>query len=479
MTVPSSDALQSSSEEIRARVDEAFDAAVEQLIELIRIPSVSWPAFDSTYVDTSAQRIASLANELGIFDSVEVLRAKTDPQGSELGQPAVLAHRAADPGMPHVLLYAHHDVQPPGDESLWESEPYEPVVRGQRLYGRGSSDDKAGVVSHLTALRVLRDLECDGGRIGISLFVEGEEEAGSRSFDQFLVDHHDKLWADVIVVADSDNVDVETPAITTALRGNVTFRLTVRTLEHANHSGMFGGAVPDAPMAFIRLMNSCWDENGSVDIGGLRSAELPGIAYSEDQLRLETGLIGSPIGAGDIVQRIWAQPTVTVTGMNIPNLAAASNTLVPEVSARVSVRVAPGQPANDAWEAVRTHLERHTPWGARISFAEVDCGEPFLVDTAGTQFAAMKNALRDGWAAEGGGVHVAEIGVGGSIPFIASLAKQFPDAEILVTAVGDPLSYPHSPNESQHLGVLRKAMLSEALYLARLAGLEYQAPVAG
>lgn len=452
-------------ERIRAAVIDRFPSVVAELATLVKTPSVSWEAFDAAHVLASAEQIAELARGTGFFDSVDIFRAEISP--GVLGQPAVLAHRAPKPGHPLVVLYAHHDVQPPGDPALWTAGAFEPTVRDGRLYGRGTSDDKAGVVTHLNAIRLLQEESGDEYPVGVTLFIEGEEEAGSRSFEQFLRDHRSQLAGDVIIVCDSDNVDTEQPALTIALRGNVTFKLSIRTLEHANHSGMFGGAVPDAVMAFIRLIDQVWDAEGSIAIPGLEPADLPDIPYDESQLRLETGLVGQPIGHGTFTARMWAHPTLTVTGIDLPSVAEASNTLIPEISARISVRVAPGQTPEDAWNAVRTFLESRTPWGAELSFSEVDLGSPFLVDTSGPHYARMSEALRDGW-----GHDVAEIGVGGSIPFIASLASEFPDAEILVTAVGDPLSRPHSPDESQHLGVLRRALTSETLFLARLAAQE-------
>lgn len=449
----------------RELVTAQLPAAVQLLSELARIPSVSWEAFDRAHVQASAARIAELAAETGFFESVTVQNA-TLPSG-ETGQPAVLAHRPAQPGFPSVVLYAHHDVQPPGESELWESAPFEPTERDGRLYGRGTSDDKAGVVTHLTVAKLLADRLGNDFPVGVTLFVEGEEEAGSRTFGQFLADHTNLLDAAAIVVCDSDNVDTETPAITTALRGNVTFRLSLRTLEHANHSGMFGGAVPDAVMAFIRLLDTCWNEDGSVAIDGLASADLPSFDYDEAQLRHESGLIGVPIGNGSITSRLWAQPSVTVTGMNLPSVAEASNTLIPQLDARISVRVAPGQSASAAWDAVRSHFERNVPWAAQVEFSDVDLGESFLVDTSGPHVQLMRQSLRAGWDAE-----PAEVGIGGSIPFISLLAEQFPRAEIVVTAVGDPLSQPHSPNESQHLGVLRNAIESELRYLIAVAAAE-------
>ncbi|HLP23143.1 MAG TPA: M20/M25/M40 family metallo-hydrolase, partial [Microbacteriaceae bacterium] len=376
---------------------ERFPATVAELAKLVKIPSVSWDAFDAAHVASSAEEIAELARATEFFDSVRIERAEVSP--GVLGQPAVLAHRAAKPGHKHVVLYAHHDVQPPGDPELWLSAAFEPTLRDDRMYGRGASDDKGGIVTHLAAIRAVQKLASTEFPLGVTLFVEGEEEAGSRSFEQFLHDHADALGGDVIVVCDSDNVDTEQPALTVALRGNVTFRLTLRTLEHANHSGMFGGAVPDAVMALIRLVDSVWTEDGSVAIAGLHSAELAGIPYDETQLRHETGLIAQPIGSGSLTDRMWAQPSVTVTGIDVPSVAEASNTLIPAVSARISVRVAPGQTPEAAWESVRAHLLSHAPWGSEVSFDEIDLGSPFLVDPSGAAFAAMERALEEGWGA--------------------------------------------------------------------------------
>jgi acetylornithine deacetylase/succinyl-diaminopimelate desuccinylase-like protein len=301
--------------------------------------------------------------------------------------------------------------------------------------------------------------------LGIALFIEGEEESGSNSFANFLREQRDLLAADAIVVADSNNWDLDTPALTVALRGNVTFRLTISTLDHASHSGMFGGAVPDAMLAAVRLLDTLWDADGAVAVEGLRSADLPTPDYDEAQLRAETGLLDgvAPIGRGSILSRIWAQPSITVTGIDAPSVENASNTLLPRVAVRLSARIAPGQDAAEAYEALRSHLSANAPFGARIEIDDVDMGQPFLVDTSGWAVAEAKAAMAEAW-----GRAPVEIGVGGSIPFIAELVEEFPSAQILVTGVEDPDSRAHSPNESLHLGVFRRAVLAEAAFLARL-----------
>ncbi len=455
---------------LRAAVLAGMPAAVSDLADLVRIPSVAFPGFPVAEVQRSATAVAALLEETGVFDQVAV-RTATVPDTGETGMPAVLATRAARPGLPTVLLYAHHDVQPVGEERLWDTPPFELTERDGRLYGRGSSDDKGGVVAHVAALRAVRDVLGDDLGVGLAVFIEGEEEAGSRSFAQFLHDNRQALAADLIVVADSANWDAQTPGLTVSLRGNTRFTLTVRTLVHASHSGIYGGAVPDAMMAMITLLATLWAESGGVAVEGLATHQAATPPYQEDELRRDTGLLPgvSPVGSGEFLSRLWHQPAITVTGIDAPSVANASNTILPEVSVVISARVAPGQSGADAYRAIETHLRAHAPFGAELGFTDIDHGDGFLADTSGWAVQLGKQALADGY-----GVEPVELGVGGSIPFIADLARVFPRAAILVTAVGDPASRPHTPNESQSLAALRGATLAEALLLARLnaAGLE-------
>ncbi|GAB3604388.1 M20/M25/M40 family metallo-hydrolase [Microbacterium aureliae] len=449
---------------VREAAAGGIPTALADLGSLVRIPSIAFPGFDPAAVAQSAEAVAELVRGTGLFETVELRRAAVDDT-DEIGMPAVIARRPARNGRPTILLYAHHDVQPVGDESLWESPPFEPTVRDGRLYGRGAADDKAGIMVHIGALRALREALGDDFDLGVALFFEGEEEAGSRSFARFLSDNADVLRADVIVVADSGNWDARTPALTVSLRGNTRFTMRVRTLEHASHSGMFGGAVPDAMMATVTLLSTLWDADGAVAVEGLteRDAETPD--YSEETLRDEAGLPDAvrPIGRGSILSRIWNKPSITVTGIDAPSVREASNTLSPEITVVISARVAPGQQARDAYAAIEAHLRAHAPFGAELEFFDQDFGNPFLVDTGGWAIEEARAALEQAY-----GPAPVDMGVGGSIPFIADLVREFPGAQILVTGVEDPHARAHSPNESLHLETFRNALVAEALLLERL-----------
>ncbi len=449
---------------LRESVQLGMPRSIADLAALVRIPSVSWDGFDTAQVRASAEAVRALVEELGVFDTVSVEQSTLE-SGDGLGQPAVIATRTARNGRPTILLYAHHDVQPPGNDDDWDSPPFEPAVRNDRLYGRGSADDKAGVMAHVAAIRALIETIGADFDLGLALFIEGEEEFGSRSFRNFLVDHRDALAADAIVVADSGNWNTTTPALTVALRGNVTFTLKISTLAHASHSGMLGGAVPDAMLAAVKLLSSLYCDDGSVAVAGLTSHNADTPEYSEEQLREESGLLdtATTIGQGSLLSRLWYQPAISITGIDAPSVLNASNTLVPSVRVKISARVAPGQTADDAFVALSTHLHAMTPFGAAIEISNVDTGSPFLVDTSGWAVADAKLAMAEAW-----GVEALETGVGGSIPFIADLVETFPAAQILVTGVEDPDSRAHSPNESLHLGVFQRAILTEALLLAKL-----------
>ncbi|MBO4209815.1 M20/M25/M40 family metallo-hydrolase [Micromonospora echinofusca] len=439
--------------ELRAAVERELPGVRADLERLVRIPGIAFDGFDHSHVERSAEAVAELLRGCNL--DVRIVRSG--------GQPAVIGKRPAPPGAPTVLLYAHHDVQPVGDRALWESEPFEPVERDGRLYGRGAADDKAGIMAHVAALRAFGDAL----PVGVVLFIEGEEEYGSDSLERLLAEHRDEIASDVIVIADSTNWDVGVPALTTSLRGIVNCFVEVRTLGQAVHSGMFGGAVPDALTTLARLIATLHDDAGNVAVAGLVARETATVDYPEDRLRAEAGLADgvSFIGSGRLTDRIWSKPALDVLGIDAPPTNEAPNALVPTAKAKLSLRLAPGDDRKRAYAALTAHLEKNVPWGAQVTVTFEHDGDPCVIDASGPMFDAARAAFRSAWD----GTDPVDIGIGGSIPFIATFQEMFPQAAILVTGVEDPHARAHGPNESLHLGEFARACLAEALLLANVA----------
>jgi acetylornithine deacetylase/succinyl-diaminopimelate desuccinylase-like protein len=436
--------------DLRAAVVAVLPGVRADLERLVGIPSIAFDGFDHSHVEASAEATAVLLREAGLPD-VKIVQSG--------GQPAVIGRRPAPPGAPTVLLYAHHDVQPIGDAAAWETEPFVATERDGRLYGRGAADDKAGIMAHVATLRAFGD-ELP---VGVVLFIEGEEEFGSDSLERLLAENRDDLRADVIVIADSGNWDVGVPALTTSLRGIVNLFVDVRTLDHAVHSGMFGGAVPDALMALTRLLATLHDDAGDVAVEGLvRTAAAP-LDYPTERFREEAGILDGVdlIGTGRIVDRIWTKPSCSILGIDAPPTNAAPNALVPAARAKLSVRIAPGDDPKKAYAAIKAHLEAHAPWGASVDVSIEHDGNACMIDATGPYFDAARAAFRTAWD----GTEPVDIGVGGSIPFIATFQDMFPGASILVTGVEDPQARAHGPNESLHLGEFARVCLAEALLL--------------
>ena len=441
----------------------AQDGATRADLEaLVRIPSVSARAFDQEHVATSARAVAELLRGAGL-PRVDVVTAR---EGDLESNPAVIGHRPAPAGAPTVLLYAHHDVQPPGEGADWSSPAFEPTERDGRLYGRGAADDKAGVMAHVHALRTLLPLWGPEDGVGVTVFVEGEEEIGSPTFGAFLAAHREALAADVIVVADSGNWRIGVPAITTTLRGLVDCDVTVEVLSHAVHSGVNGGPVLDALTCLARLIATLHDEDGDVAVDGLHSSAAPLVDLTEEMYRSDAGLLPGVrlAGTGTIADRLWTKPAISVIGLDATPVDRASNTLIPSARAKVSMRTAPGQDPAAAMTALRRHLVANAPFGARVTVHDGDEGQAFSADTTSRAHDVARAAF-----AEAYGAPTVEMGMGGSIPFVADLAAVYPDAAILVTGVEDPDSRAHGADESLHLGDFAHACLGEVLLLDGLA----------
>ena len=439
-------------------VSEAVAAAMPRVLTdlaaLVAIPSVSALPAHANDVQRSASWIGDQLQALGCPD-VRIV--------AEGGQPAVIARFPAPEGAPTVCLYAHHDVQPTGDPAKWSSrDPFRVREQDGRLFARGVCDDKAGVMVHLAALRAF------AGRppVGVTVFIEGEEEVGSPSLADIIARHHDALAADVYVIADSGNWGVGQPAFTDTLRGLVDCVVEVSTLDHALHSGQFGGPIPDALTTLCRLLATLHDDDGNVAIEGLSSMPDPELVYPEGRLRAETGLLEGVhlLGEGPIAGRLWTKPTATVLGIDATSVAEASNTLAPSARAKVSVRIAPDADPAAALQAVTGHLLARAPWGARVTVSAGSTGSGTTIPFTGPAAEAARRAFAQAW-----GVEPVFMGQGGSIPMVSDFQRAFPGATVLVTALCDPDSRPHGIDESLDLGDFRKACLAEALLLAALA----------
>jgi cysteinylglycine-S-conjugate dipeptidase len=442
------------SAQIEELVQSVLPGVRRDLEDLVRIESVSADPARSAEVQRSAEAVAELLRAEN-FDTVDIVRA-------DGGAPAVIAHKPGPAGSPTVLLYAHHDVQPENDHADWDSPPFEPTERGERLYGRGAADDKAGIVAHLGALRIFGD----DLPVGVTMFIEGEEEVGSETLPALLKEHQERLAADVIVIADSGNWDIGVPALTTSLRGLVRADVEVRTLTHAVHSGMWGGLVPDALMTLSRLIATLHDDAGNVAVEGLVSGPAADVEYPEERLRAESGAAPGIewIGDGSVVERLWTRPSLSITGLDAPKVDGASNTLVPTARARISMRIAPGDTTENGVACLRRHLEERVPWGAELTFTVVDTGEATQIDATGPAYDAARAAFTEAWA----GTEPVDMGVGGSIPFIAEFLEAFPKASVLVTGVEDPDTRAHGANEGLHLAEFERVVLAEALLLRNL-----------
>jgi cysteinylglycine-S-conjugate dipeptidase len=440
--------------DLRGAIDRVFPQVRQDLERLIRIPSVAFPGFDPEPVRGSATATAEILQATGLRD-VRLLELDGVP-------PAVLGEAPGPDRGPTILLYAHHDVQPAGDESDWETPPFEPVERNGRLFGRGSCDDKAGIALHQAAL-----LAHDGSPpVRVKVFIEGEEEVGSPNLDRFLEKFGSDLQADVIVLADATNWRIGVPGLTTQLRGLVDCEVQVRTLDHAVHSGMYGGVFPDALTSLCRLLATLHDERGNVAVPHLVTASADPLDLTEEDLRREMGTVEGlhPIGEGALTERLWTRPSVSVLGIDAPRVPEAANILVPVARAKVSLRLAPGQDPDRAMTALVEHLQSHAPWGAEVSVEAGASAWPYATAAEGPVYDAARAAFREAW-----GTDAVDIGAGGTIPFVKAFADAYPEAQILLWGVEDPDGRAHGANESLLLDDFRKNCLAEALLLRRLA----------
>lgn len=423
---------------------------------LVRIPSISSEGFPAQPLRHAAEATREQLVSVGATDA----RFVELPEGRP---PAVVGSIAGPEGAPTVLLYAHYDVQPVGDEDAWVTPPFEPVERDGRLYGRGTADDKGGIAMHGAAVRALGAAP----PVHVKFVVEGEEETGSSALETFVPAHPELFEADAVVVADMGNAEIGVPTLTTSLRGVTSVVIEVRTLQGEIHSGLFGGPAPDALMALFRLLVTLQDQDGACAVAGLAGADWNGADQAEDEFRRLAGVEDGValMGAGSVGTRLWSRSSVNVIGIDAPRVHASRNVLVDVARARVSLRVPPEQDPVEAQRLLAAHLEAAAPWGVRVEITPMETGPGIRVPTDGHAHTTMREAMRVAFGRE-----ATQMGSGGSIPLIHTLAETFPAAEILMFGAEEPRTNIHAPNESVDLEELERLIVTEALFLDGLAG---------
>jgi acetylornithine deacetylase/succinyl-diaminopimelate desuccinylase-like protein len=444
--------------DIRTRVDALMDQARDDLAELVEIPSVAdsrqYPPVECT---RAAHWVVDRFAEVG-FTGLS-LHETSDGSLAVYGE-----RRAADPKAPTVLLYAHYDVQPPLDEKAWRTPPFMLTEANGRWYGRGAADCKGNIVMHLTALRALGD----DVPVHLKLIVEGSEEQGTGGLENLVGKRPELLRADVILVCDTGNAAVGRPAATVTLRGLVNVVVTVEALAGELHSGMFGGAAPDALAALVHMLASLRDATGNTTITGLENCQFwSGAPYPAEQFRGDAGLVNGAqlLGDGSVSDMLWARPAVTILGIDCPPVVGSAAAIQPKARARLNLRVPPGTDAVEAQEALVAHLQAAAPWGVRVSVDREALGQPFRARTGGPAYRAFGSAMRDAYGRE-----MTTLGQGGSIPLCNVFADTYPGAEIILMGVEEPLALIHAPNESVDPAEIAALATAEALFLRRYLG---------
>ena len=442
---------------------------LNDLKELVRVPSVSFDGFDPNQVRRSGEAVAQLCRQRGL-ENVELLELPG-------AHPYVYADHLHAPGKPTLLLYAHHDVQPAGDETKWKTPPFEPTEVNGRLFGRGSADDKAGVVVHTSAINAW--LKATGSLpINVKLVIEGEEEIGSGHLAAFLQKHRQKLQADAIVLTDTGNFDVGIPAITTALRGLVAVDVEVRALRGSVHSGMWGGPIPDPVQGLAKMIASLTDEQGEITIPGIQAqvrrlnadeeAAFKGLPYDHAQFRDQAGLVESATligGSGTVYEKMWRKPSLSVNAIQASSKKDARNIICDSAWAKIGIRIVPDLEPRETQRLLEAALRKAAPWGLEVTITGEGGGNWWITDPKHPMFQAAFRALEAGY-----GRKAEIIGAGGSIPFVEPFARELGGVPALLIGVEDPYTNAHSENESLSLSDFDKAIKSAIRLYEELAG---------
>ena len=442
--------------DLRERIAGQMNRVRSELAELVAIRSVADPRqFPPEECARAAEWVRDTFAEAGFSDA----RLAEMADGSQAG---LGTRPGPDPDAPTVLLYAHYDVQPPLNEADWRTPPFELTEVDGRWYGRGAADCKGNILMHLTAVRALGE----DVPVSLKLVVEGSEET-TGALESFVPGHADLLRADAILVGDAGNAAVGHPAVTVSLRGVADVVVHVEALASELHSGLFGGAAPDALAALVAMLASLRDAHGNTTVRGLESTQVwSGASWSPDTFRTDAGVLDgvSLLGDGTVSDLVWSRPAVTICGIDCPPVLGSAAAIAPRASARLNLRVPPGMPAGDAAQALVGHLHAVAPWGVRVT-ADIEApGSGFQARTSGPAYQAIAAAMHEAY-----GRPMAMLGQGGAIPLCNVLADTYPDAELILMGVEEPLALIHAPNESVDPAEIAAMALTEALFLQRYA----------
>jgi acetylornithine deacetylase/succinyl-diaminopimelate desuccinylase-like protein len=439
-------------DEVRSRAKALMPQLTEDLKDLVSHASCSFPGYPVEPVTEMRQASMELLNRYG-----------ADVRELDLGEgkPAIYGEIPGPEGTPTVLLYAHYDVQPAPVEAGWDTDPWTAEIRDGRLYGRGAADDKSGVIIHAGTLGVFE------GQFPVNLriVIEGEEETVSH-IGPYVDAHPEMFQADAYVIADMGNPAAGVPALTTTLRGNVVCTIKVRSLRFPAHSGLFGGAAPDALLALIHILATLHDEAGDTVVPGLAAFEWSGTEMEEDAFRTAAGMVDGAelIGSGTLGARLWSRPAASVIGIDAPTVKDAANVVLPEAAAKISMRVPPGADSEHELGLLMDHLKRVAPWGVEVEVEKVRVGYPFSARMDGPAVKAAMAAMETAYETEAG-----TMGSGGSIPLVARLQGISPQAEVILWGAEDIAKAKiHASNESVDLSEIERLIVAQALTLQTL-----------
>jgi acetylornithine deacetylase/succinyl-diaminopimelate desuccinylase-like protein len=444
---------------------------VRGLADLVAIPSISTDGEHQKEIEKTAALTCTQMRQAGL-QNVEILRCGDS-------NPYAYGEWLGAPGKPTVFLYAHHDVQPINFAGQWQSDPWTLTPRAGRLYARGAADDKGAITAQLGPITAF--LKTRGSLpVNIKMLVEGEEEVGSRNLMGFFKQYKNRIQSDVIVVCDTENIEVGLPSITYALRGIVAARVEVQSAKLPVHSGMAGGALADAALALNVILARLYWNNSKLPIPHfydkvrpMTSRErraLQALPGDEEKWRRDFGILPGVRFAMEKncgpYEQTWRKPAVTVIAQEASSIKSASNQVLPRAEAIVSCRIVPDQDPAKVYAQLAAYVKKDPPWGVKVTIKPMGSVNWWMTDPNGPAFEAAMRALRAGFKKD-----PVAIGCGGTIGFVGPLADLFGGAPALLLGIEDPKSNAHAPNESLHEGDFRKLMASLAQLLENLGSL--------